>query len=699
MDHSAIKVDRWTIRPDINRIESEKGTQNVGPRVMDLLLELIKKPGQVHSREDLLRTVWGDVIVNEESLTKSISFLRQYFNDDDEVIETIRSVGYRWIGPRPEYVALNGNAYTPKKTKVKSRSAFKVAASASVILVVGAIVYFTSSFKSEKPSPVNITHNKVQERVPRISPDGKSILFAKNTPTGGGMDVYIQEIKSGETKRITTSMTLETDPVWSPDGKKVAFYKNNGEDVSIEEIDLETGDQRRLAIVQEIPNLSAISWSPNGEVVAFCDRPGFNDLWSIYLVNNETLEVERMTFPQACAYGDVSPRFSPDGNKIAFIRIDRSGLLYKHLIPGIGDAYVLDLDTKETRMVSKSDFEISGIEWLDDSDNLAMLKVDNFFTFDLMTVNLKTDQVKKLYSTDKMLRNLSKTPKQDEFVFEEWTERFSIWKANIKDDGRLEYYRAFMDVADKSWHPQVSHNSEQLAYISTKSGHSQIWLHNLKEKTDQQLTSFKTEFVRNPRWSPDDSKILFEVFEKSNFNIYSVDVLNGSISDVATSERQERNAVWSPDGNSIYLALEQNGRFDIFKKYIETGDLEQVTFDGAFAVRVTNQGVFYLKYIDGDIYKIDEGGYHSVVVNDINPLDWFNWEVIDGHMYYVKRYNGFVPHLYRQNLATSEQIDMSYTNLNFSHVYQGFSIDANSGVVYATVHDFQQSDIMMLAGL
>ena len=696
-----IKTGPWTIRPSLNRIETAKHTQNVGPRVMRLLIELLQHPNEVLSREYLLQKVWNDVIVNEESLTKSISFLRSYFNQNDEqYIETIRAVGYRWIGPIPE---LSNEPSTPLKTRslpsLSRIGKVKVAAIASLASLALAILFTSINPKTpHKPELISLTDNKIVERVPRISPDGSSVLYAAITPTGGGMDIYVKNLKSDKIDRLTTSLTLDTDPVWSPQGDRVVFYKNNSEDVSIQEIEVKTLKQKKLVDVHEIPNLSAISWSPDGTFIAYCDRRSPADQWSIYLLNTLTRESKKLTAPNTNFYGDVSPRVSPDGKMVAFIRIRENGLLYKNLIPGIGEVYIMDIETGMAEKVFENDMEVSGVDWLDDGKHLALIKVNNYFTFEIAQLNIKSGAISTVYSTEKLLRNLSKANSRNDLVFEEWSERYSVWKGDLKEHG-LHNMRPFMDISDKNWHPQTSHKGGHLAYISTRSGHSQLWIYDLKDKTDHQLTHITDGIIRNPRWSPDDSKILFETYRNKNFDLLSIDVATGDIEVITATERQERNASWSPDGKSIYYALREENRYDICHRNLITGEESLITETGAFAARATEFGIFYLAARSGAIYKYNPDGEDKALITDILGSDWFNWEVIDNNIYYVRRNPGRNPSLYRYDVTTAEKSDLSDNRLNFSNLYQGISIDANNGVVYATVNDFFQSDIKMLNGI
>lgn len=73
----------------------------VAPKVVDTLLVLVERAGQVVSKEQLMAEVWPDVTVVESGLTRNISVLRKAIGDDDgtaRFIETVPRRGYRFIG-------------------------------------------------------------------------------------------------------------------------------------------------------------------------------------------------------------------------------------------------------------------------------------------------------------------------------------------------------------------------------------------------------------------------------------------------------------------------------------------------------------------------------------------------------------------------------------------------------------------------
>ena len=73
-----------------------------------------------------------------------------------------------------------------------------------------------------------ITKGHGDDREPKISPDGKTIVFASDRAFKGSYDVWTVDIASGETKQITSSELDEFEPNWSPDGSSVVFVSGTG---------------------------------------------------------------------------------------------------------------------------------------------------------------------------------------------------------------------------------------------------------------------------------------------------------------------------------------------------------------------------------------------------------------------------------------------------------------------------------------
>lgn len=99
-----IRIGTWRVRPDCNQIVklgSGEATQ-LEPKLMSLLLALLRRPHETVRREELFQSVWAETFVGQEVLWRGISELRRILGDNPKApsyIETVPRVGYRFIGP------------------------------------------------------------------------------------------------------------------------------------------------------------------------------------------------------------------------------------------------------------------------------------------------------------------------------------------------------------------------------------------------------------------------------------------------------------------------------------------------------------------------------------------------------------------------------------------------------------------------
>src|SRR5271167_4928239 len=70
------------------------------PKVFDTLLLLVKRSGEVLEKEELIRAIWPDTIVEENNLNQNISTLRRVLGEsrgENRYIATVPGRGYRFI--------------------------------------------------------------------------------------------------------------------------------------------------------------------------------------------------------------------------------------------------------------------------------------------------------------------------------------------------------------------------------------------------------------------------------------------------------------------------------------------------------------------------------------------------------------------------------------------------------------------------
>jgi DNA-binding winged helix-turn-helix (wHTH) protein len=99
---SAFHLGDKRIEPARCAILTEEGEIRVEPRVMDVLVLMVARAGQVVTREEFIKTIWNGTFVTDEVLSRCIYRLRQALGDNSRkprFIETVSKKGYRLIAP------------------------------------------------------------------------------------------------------------------------------------------------------------------------------------------------------------------------------------------------------------------------------------------------------------------------------------------------------------------------------------------------------------------------------------------------------------------------------------------------------------------------------------------------------------------------------------------------------------------------
>ncbi len=97
-----IDLGSFRVYPDRLLVANGNGETKIAPRDMEVLQCLILAAGAVVSREEILATVWANVVVNDEAVSLSISRLRSALGESassPKIIQTIPKRGYRIAQP------------------------------------------------------------------------------------------------------------------------------------------------------------------------------------------------------------------------------------------------------------------------------------------------------------------------------------------------------------------------------------------------------------------------------------------------------------------------------------------------------------------------------------------------------------------------------------------------------------------------
>ncbi len=230
--------------------------------------------------------------------------------------------------------------------------------------------------------------------------------------------------------------------------------------------------------------------------IAFVKKSGNTS--DLYTINFDGSDLRRIT-----NYGSlvVSPRWSPDGRRLAFT-------CFKD---GNPDIYIRDLMGGSTeKIVSYRGMNLPG-SWSRDSSRLL--------------VTLSRDGNQEIYDMTVGTRLLQRL-----------TREFSI------------------DVS-----PVRSPDERRIAFVSNRHGSPQIYIMDADGGNVQRLT-LDGNYNTSPAWSPKGKKIAYEGSVNGRFQIFVIDAEGGTPQQLTFGGDDHESPTWSPDGRYLAYSVRGNGR-------------------------------------------------------------------------------------------------------------------------------------------
>lgn len=574
--------------------------QTLPPKTMMVLTELAKSPGQVVNHDQLMDVVWQNTVVSPNSIQRCITQLRKALADDSKqqrIIKTHAKQGYslevpvQFIQKSAQALTLCG-AIQPGLAKELSKQSTPIQGVVSLksakdlpkliivsvslfILIVVIYSYFSISsrdFSFNTLTPITSSDNL--ERNASYSPDGKFVLFHRYDGLCDN-NIWAKELATAKEHKLTTKYGFYSNHSFTENGEKLAFMakvscKDNNKQQAcwnLMTLDfakaLKQAQQPVLTASCDQGDLANPVWLKNGNIAALNKQnarwqivkfmpgaPSFVPLYAsldknyyhlVYSVKRKALIAIAINSQNE----HVIDLISPQGELLSSHLIERlSNISRYQLIEPIIDPQ------QQEQLLFSTGKRLFSLSFDGKMEQVSTLKHNYLSTIKMNNLGQDIVTVQGVIDTDIAKVNLENVKlNEKQGLAGKRSEQKQAVGFNQVHQPYPSIARSIAEDFDAKFQPK----GELIAFISTRSGTSQIWIQNQDQLT--QLTHLPIDTnISSFSWAPSGVSIMLT----SNAEIFHV-FLDKSIEKIAMEFAVLDLYQWQ-ENNDLLMSVRQAGQ-------------------------------------------------------------------------------------------------------------------------------------------
>lgn len=565
---------------------------SITPKAFETLEVLVSSQGGLVARRDLLDKVWPHAPVEEVVLAKNISTLRRILGQStsgEEYIQTVPKRGYRFIAPVETVTEADIRASQNEHARTRDKETEALAETAPAVNTAnGALPYVPGQNLIARPLDVNV---KPLSGIPtsRAARSGRvtnQILSKKRSLLliAVGICAIISLIvlrykgwgpfqaSAVPFERIKISNVTASGNVWaaavSPDGMYVAYAVTANGQFSLWLKQIDTASQLQLVSPTE-SQISGLTFSPDGRYIFYLKQEGTaitRLLYRIPMLGGAPQQILRDV--------DSTVTFSPDGERIAFIR---ELLAQQSTAIIIASADGTEVETLATRKQPLY-YTFDGPAWSPDGKTIACAAGTSGSHMSVVEIRLKDGVEREMtqplwYVVGKVVwhssgRSLIISANRDgKFPMQLWRVAYPGGEASQITDGPSSYIGQSLSADSKVL---VNIQSDQIADIFIASAN------DLTRPRRMTLFGGKYNSVTGFSWTP-DGKIVYASDTDENCDIWSINADGTGRRQLSRNVGVNIFPTVSPDGKHVAFISERTGSQQIWSMDIDGSNQKQLS--------------------------------------------------------------------------------------------------------------------------
>ncbi|MCO7224932.1 winged helix-turn-helix domain-containing protein [Pleionea sp. CnH1-48] len=588
INHIQVDVTRCTLN-----IEGEKRT--IEPRVMDVLVYLSQRRGEVCSSEEIFSALWPDITFSQGSVQRCIAQLRKALDDNasrQALVVTYPKRGYSLeadISP----VKLESSQAEQTSTRPWLKNPLGPIAlliAMSTIFVIPLVMKKSSPYKA----PVSITSRAMTqshgvEIAPVYHPGGEFIAFIRQ-PNKQTSQIWLKHLNSAQEHLIAESSDTLLSIDWRPDGTQLGYIESSATHYHLGTLELNIDAPVRSSLIPQVTMpkqgfISKLLWADDEHWIYSHAQLAVNQpaLSKVYHYDISTGQ-QSILLASDASFSPYRLALSPDKKRLAIAGQAPDNKVELR-------TFLLSNQTLSAPIIELP-LGLIEIDWhpsqehilLNHSEGLSLVSLSGQKS-NLPLLNHGSINHPRFHPTKPRL--LLSMIQQDSDLW--------LWSIAEKAPQKLTNSTAFDSKAT------LSNQQASIAYISKRNGVEQLFIHHNNHTKRLFENKRSAPLLSAPIWSPDDSTIALLTPGELLF----FDVTTGNHRSEVVGRELTALIGWYFKENALLLHQQQNTHASFVKRHIASGRMTEVALSGEYyRAQLDHQDQLWLQQ-ENSLIKID----------------------------------------------------------------------------------------------
>lgn len=574
------RLKQFIYDPATNLLHGPAGEILLEPKSSALLAYFIENSGRDISRDELIKSVWHGQIVSDGAINRVVVHLRKALGDDGRIkrfIVTVPKVGYRFVVEAQETETAEkpaGQGKAEHRVNIGSARG-RVVFLALTAGVLAVLAYALVPGQSRKTPTAPATHAvspltrlNAEQFDPAMADDATQLAYSRKTEAGA--DLFW--VKSADVPPLPIGKTggFAVGAAWAPGAQALVYQFVQGTACAFHMIEFSGKQASPPETLYECAanSRSVFAFDDTGTKLYFTEQASEHDPSAVFVLDLENGSKTRLSQPPARGRGNHHIDINPQTGTLLVLGDQK---------PGRTTAFELDPASNSFTRLHDWSFRVDHAVFGHSANTIV--HPGTHPSYQLVETNYASGKARVLVSDSRRIKTPKRIANNRDYLFASYLHNRDIW---IDGQPQPALNSSVMDYL-----PTLSRGGSKLAFVSKRTGQSEIWIKDFPSDTLQSIAIDQTGLsIVGLDWSFDDQSIVATTSQ----GLWVVDTVSGHMKSIPT-ELPAYATSWTGDNRLVYSQRE-NGRWHIYETDTLSGATKQVYEGWAFLLASEQLMVF-----------------------------------------------------------------------------------------------------------